>query len=310
MQRMWRGAVTLLELSTSFSVVQPLVKTLNRHSDRKSQTGQERQRKGKGGWWKIDVHTEDDDRKISEQRCQVGEGEDSFCLSVGFRRQPYPRPQCLHIYCCQWIKGLANPPHQAPPNTHTSLPLSPKAPRCGSEASALLSWREITFESGCYLWRIRLYWPEEMTVCFLLVRAIELHTHKRTCTQAGDTKVYTVDWLFWHLAEDRFGWLAGFTSASSSLIPPPLSVSFLLNTVKFSAARPVTAVERQPVLSVLSALAFSWLGEMLVSILHQYPFISITLVFLWLTENTHRGESNSYQKKVANFWFWFTHCCM
>ena len=92
-------------------------------------------------------------------------------------------------------------------------------------------------------------------------------------------------------------WLAGFTSASSLSCPSTPTCILLLNTVKFSAARPVTAVERQPVLSVLSALAFSWLGEMPVSILHQYPFIAITVVFSWLTEKTHRGESN--RKKMA-----------
>lgn len=56
-------------------------------------------------------------------------------------------------------------------------------------------------------------------------------------------------------------------------------------------------------LSVLSALAFSWLGEMAVSILHQYPFIAITVVFFHdsprrLTE----VKAIVTQKKKKNVW--------
>lgn len=108
-------------------------------------------------------------------------------------------------------------------------------------------------------------------------------------------KVYTADWLFWHWAEGRFGWLVGWLHLSipPSLVPSPLPVSFY-STVKFLAAQPVTAVERQPVLSVLSAPAFSWLGEMSVSILHQYPFIAIALVSIFF--KTHWEESETWKQ--------------
>lgn len=127
------------------------------------------------------------------------------------------------------------------------------------------------------------------------------HTRTHARTQAGDMKVYTADWLFWHWAEGRFGWLA-------SPQPPPLSplrphlYPFTQHS-EILAARPVTAVERQPVLSVLSALAFSWLGEMPVSILHQYPFIAITVVLSWLADS-QRWEQQSHTPTTcfANLW--------
>lgn len=50
-------------------------------------------------------------------------------------------------------------------------------------------------------------------------------------------------------------------------------------------------------LNVLSALAFSWLGEMPVSILHQYPFIAITVVFHDSLRRLTEGESNSQKKR-------------
>lgn len=121
------------------------------------------------------------------------------------------------------------------------------------------------------------------------------HTHKQVtwrCTQL--TGCFDTE-----LKADLAGWL--HLSLLFSCPSSPTCI-LLLNTVKFSAARPVTAVERQPVLSVLSAPAFSWLGDMPVCILHQYPFIAITLVFFmthW--EDSQRWKQSQNKKCFANF---------
>lgn len=227
-----------------------------------------------------------------------------FLSSSGLEeRQPDPRKEHLHIYCLHWIMGLADssetlqsPPVPPPSNTHTHTPqlLSPKALRCGWEASAQLRWREITFEAVCYLWRIRLYWPGEMTryapTWWWGYRNPSTQTHTHTHKQVTWRCTQLTGCFDTELKADLAGWLR--LSLYSSCPSTPTCI-LLLNTVKFSPAWPVTAVERQPVLSVLSALAFSWLGEMPISILHQYPFIAITLCvffFSWLTQKTQRWK--------------------
>lgn len=80
-----------------------------------------------------------------------------------------------------------------------------------------------------------------------------------------------------------FGWL---TSPAPPLLPLP--VCFYSTQWNFSSAKPVTVTKRQPVLSVLSAPAFSRLAEILCSLLHQYPFIAIAIVFY---DSWERGAS-------------------
>lgn len=85
---------------------------------------------------------------------------------------------------------------------------------------------------------------------------------------------------------DLSGWLT--SPPPPLLLLLPLPVCFYSTQWNFSSAKPVTAAERQPVLSVLSAPAFSRLAEMPSSLLHYYPFIAPTIVF---HDAWGRGES-------------------
>lgn len=100
-------------------------------------------------------------------------------------------------------------------------------------------------------------------------------------------------WFDTELKADLAGWLhlsLLFSCLSS------LTCIRLLNTMKCSAAQPVTVVERQPVLSVFSTLAFSWLRKTFVSLLHQYAFVDVTISY-----NIQQWPKEKKKQKMVTF---------
>lgn len=56
---------------------------------------------------------------------------------------------------------LTQPSHT---HTHTNSSIT-KGPIVWIRSFSTVELKGIVFEAGCHLWRIRLYWPEEMTLC-------------------------------------------------------------------------------------------------------------------------------------------------
>lgn len=120
MQRMWRGAVTLLELSTvvlsSTTGSGNTVETERVEERREDRGNRERgmgeNRRAHRRRWQDNSETMGPSWRMTRQ----------FLSSSGLEeKQSDPRQQHLHIYCLHWIMGLAdsrNPPTD-PPNTHT-----------------------------------------------------------------------------------------------------------------------------------------------------------------------------------------------
>lgn len=115
-----------------------------------------------------------------------------------------------------------------PSHTHTPILPSPKAPSCGSEASAQWSWRELSLRLAATCGELGSIDQRRWLSVLPPVEGGYRTAYTQTHAQAGDMKVYTADWLFWHWAEGRFGWLVGWLHLSipPSLVPSPLPVSF------------------------------------------------------------------------------------
>lgn len=117
MQRMWRGAVTLLELSTvvlSGTTGSENIEETERQrakERRESEAGRENRGTHRRRW-----------QKYSETMGPGWRTRRQFLSSSGLEeRQPNPRQQHRHIYCLHWIMGLADSSNPPPPqHTHTS----------------------------------------------------------------------------------------------------------------------------------------------------------------------------------------------
>lgn len=227
MQRVWRGAAAASELSTGLvcspsatdNIKQTRVTGRHRQDKRDSQTE-------KGWGWKIHVHTHtgrwQENLKTSLAKLEKEKTASVFLWvegEVAIPQAAMPPYLLLPMDKGSWAQPPLPLQHT---HTHTSLLISPKAPRCGSEASAPSSWREITFESGCYLWRIRLYWPEEMT-CALPPVADYRPTYTLTAVHTGRWHQGVHSWLAVLTLSWRQIWLAGWLASP----PPPLLSSLL-----------------------------------------------------------------------------------
>lgn len=184
--------------------------------DRESQEeeGVRRRARGNwGGWWKIEARVEDDDRKIQKQWGRVGWWTRQFLSSRELEEKwPDPRQQHLHIYCLQWIMGLADRSTSSLLQMHThtqTLLLSPQVPQCELEAPVQVSWSELAFEAGRYLLWIRLHWPEAQSLwapaCWWVDGSIKSHAH----TSRWHERVHS--WLAVLTLSWRQIWLAGFS---------------------------------------------------------------------------------------------------
>lgn len=298
MQREWSGAVTLLELSTvALSSFHAGVKTQMRGSSRKRKTiGIERKMQDKQnrmGWWWIMT------AKFSSN--------DVFVFWWIGGESDRPQVTTLSYLLPPLDNGTDWKQTSIFTNTHTQthkcyyqhrpLGVDERLQHSWAEGKSPLRPTATCGELGSI--------DQRRWLCAL--PPVEGYRTTQTHTCAHDQVTWRctqlASWFDTDLKADLAGWLhhSLLLSCPSSLTCIPL-----LNTMKCSAAQPVTLVERQPVLSVFSTLPFSWLGEMFVSLLHQYPFIDVTF-FVWLTAMA-TGAKETLKNLVKSTFFEDNRC--